>query len=390
MRYEVDRRVAGVAGIVYFLQGAIGIASIALPLYLRAQGFSITKISLLSSIASIPWFLKIVYGAISDAVPIWGMRRKSYLLICGVISFGGWFLLGTLPPLAGSLIVSMMLANLGLAAMDVVTDGLVVERSDGENAQRYQSISWGARSGGALVSGVIGGWMAATMPHRLIFVITGLLSFLALGAVLFLKEEIGPARRSVIRSIVDSIRLLFRGDLLWLSLLLLIAGLPASLGIPFFFYMYENLGFDEVFMGLLTSVGWFGAMVGCFLFVRFFRGISLKKSLFLAVVLSFIQVLMLLLIRGHASAFLVVLTGGVLAYVTLLPFMTAAARLTHGTGLEGALFAMLMSLYNFSQVAAKMVGGFLYDKMGISLLIVLTAAAGAVSLVMIPRLKTLE
>lgn len=37
------------------------------------------------SIVHIPWSLKILYGLISDNVPICGTRRKSYLVIMGIL-----------------------------------------------------------------------------------------------------------------------------------------------------------------------------------------------------------------------------------------------------------------------------------------------------------------
>ena len=39
------------------------------------------------SIIHIPWSFKILYGLISDNVPIMGTRRKSYLIIMGAIDF---------------------------------------------------------------------------------------------------------------------------------------------------------------------------------------------------------------------------------------------------------------------------------------------------------------
>lgn len=36
-------------------------------------------------IAGLPWVVKPLYGFISDTVPIFGMRRRPYLIACGVI-----------------------------------------------------------------------------------------------------------------------------------------------------------------------------------------------------------------------------------------------------------------------------------------------------------------
>ena len=39
------------------------------------------------TIIHLPWSFKILYGLISDNVPICGTRRKSYLIIMGIIQF---------------------------------------------------------------------------------------------------------------------------------------------------------------------------------------------------------------------------------------------------------------------------------------------------------------
>ena len=37
------------------------------------------------SMIHLPWSIKIVYGLISDNVPIMGTRRKSYIVLMGVL-----------------------------------------------------------------------------------------------------------------------------------------------------------------------------------------------------------------------------------------------------------------------------------------------------------------
>jgi MFS family permease len=39
------------------------------------------------SLIHLPWSVKILYGLISDNVPIFGTRRKSYLVIMGLVQF---------------------------------------------------------------------------------------------------------------------------------------------------------------------------------------------------------------------------------------------------------------------------------------------------------------
>lgn len=39
------------------------------------------------SIIHLPWSIKLLYGLVSDNVPIFGTRRKSYIIIMGILQF---------------------------------------------------------------------------------------------------------------------------------------------------------------------------------------------------------------------------------------------------------------------------------------------------------------
>lgn len=385
--------VTRLAAVVYFIQGSLGIAGIALPLYLRAQGFSISKITFVVSIVSIPWFLKIFYGAISDTFPIFGLRRKPYLIICSILSSLGWLLLSFLPPDEKWLILAMMIANLGLAATDVITDGLVVEYSRKGSAQTYQAIAWGARSIGSVISGFTGGLLAAKISAQSVFLITATLPLISLSATFFLREkpwkESSNKRKNILTPIVKSFRCIIHGDLKWFVLFLLVLSSSVAIGTPLFFYMREILKFDEIFLGILNSVTWFGAIIGCFIFVKFFRKISLHKALFIAVIIGFFDILMTLAIKDHASAFAISLILGILGYMVLLPLFSSSATLAHATGVESSLFAILMSLFNLGQALASFMGGLLFEWIGLKALIISTAFFGLLALFIIPRFRSI-
>jgi MFS family permease len=388
-------RVAWLAAVVYFVQGSLGITGVALPLFLRDQGFSIAKITFISSVSAAPWFFKIIYGAVSDAFPIWRLRRKPYLVLYSACSCLGWILMAFVPAQEYWLIAAMMTSNLGLAATDVITDALVVEHSRTGTAQIYQSIAWGARSAGAVVSGIVGGILAAKLNPRWIFLITGSLPLISLIVAARLPEKPeasskrGSIRGNILIPILESVRYILRGDLKWFCLFIFLASSSAAFGTPFFFYMRETLKFDEVFLGILNSIVWFGAIIGCWIFLKFFRRIALRKTLYWAVGIGFINILLILLVKDHATAFFVWFFSGILGYLILLPIFSSAAKLSHATGVEGSLFAILMSLFNLGQAASGYGGGYLYGFIGLNPLIVLTAFLFLASFLVIPRLKTL-
>ena len=78
-----------IVGITAFCQGIIlniiGISHLSefaiAFLFKDTFGLEPDKLSYIYSIVSIPWLFKPIFGYISDTYPIFGYRRKSYLLI---------------------------------------------------------------------------------------------------------------------------------------------------------------------------------------------------------------------------------------------------------------------------------------------------------------------
>ena len=79
------------------------------------------------SIIHIPWSFKILYGLISDNVPLCGTRRKSYLCIMGVIQFLTLFSLYCFE-FEDPLVVAIVLATASMseAFTNVVSDAIMV------------------------------------------------------------------------------------------------------------------------------------------------------------------------------------------------------------------------------------------------------------------------
>ena len=67
---------------VYFVQGILGLARLAVSFFLKDDlGLTPTEVGVLTGISSIPWIIKPVFGFLSDGVPIFGYRRRPYLIL---------------------------------------------------------------------------------------------------------------------------------------------------------------------------------------------------------------------------------------------------------------------------------------------------------------------
>jgi MFS family permease len=143
------RRLALIFAVVYFAQGMWYLPNLSITFLLKDTfGLNAAETATFFSITVIPWLIKPVYGLISDFVPLFGQRRKSYFLL----SSGMAAAMGLTLSMMGSytywgVALFFTLMGLGLAFTDVLTDALMVE-----NGQRlgltgpFQAIQWASIS----------------------------------------------------------------------------------------------------------------------------------------------------------------------------------------------------------------------------------------------------
>jgi hypothetical protein len=75
------RRLALLFAIVYFAQGMVYLPEQVVAIVFKERGLTAGQLAAFTWITTIPWFIKPVYGLLSDFVPLFGSRRRSYFLI---------------------------------------------------------------------------------------------------------------------------------------------------------------------------------------------------------------------------------------------------------------------------------------------------------------------
>src|SRR6202171_6548126 len=116
--------------LVYVVEGLGQIGGlIAQPLnnYLKAsQGWTPVQISGFITLFNLPWIIKPVYELISDFVPLFGYRRKSYLLLVNVAAIAGfiWVTQLTAP---SDLLIPLMVTAYTMAISSTLCGAVLVE-----------------------------------------------------------------------------------------------------------------------------------------------------------------------------------------------------------------------------------------------------------------------
>src|SRR5262249_31932415 len=114
--------------------GQIG-GLIAQPLnyYLKqVHGWTPLQITAYLTLFNLPWIIKPIYGLVSDFVPLFGYRRKSYLILANTAAAIGFYLTSQLAK-PDELIFTLMLTAYAMAISSTLCGAVLVE-----NGQRLQ------------------------------------------------------------------------------------------------------------------------------------------------------------------------------------------------------------------------------------------------------------
>ena len=385
---------------VYFVQGALGLSRLAVTFFYKDElHMSPAEMAAFGGITTLPWIIKPLYGFLSDGVPIFGYKRRSYLVLAGLIGCLSWLALGTFIHDVPSAIAAVVIGSASVAISDVVADSLVVERSrdspnSSETAGNLQSMCWATAAIGGILSAYFSGSLLEIVSPRTIFTITALFPLLISAASFLIvekpsippirqKDSVGDLILPEVESFwtttvaqLETLRATFVNPRIYLPVLFIFcwqaSPTPDS---AMFFFATNDLGFQPEFLGRVRLASNLAALVGVIVYRTWLKNVPVKKVILWASLLSVPLSLSQLLLVTHANRALgipdqlfsltdsVVLT--VLGQVAFMPTLVLASSLCP-PGVEGTLFATLMSIYNASGTLSSELGAGLTSILGIT------------------------
>src|SRR3974390_3453705 len=115
---------------VYVVEGVgevDGLIAQPLSFYLKeVHGWTALQVSAFLTIFNFPWVIKPIYGAFSDFVPLFGYRRKPYLLAANIVAACGFFWVTRLTA-PGELLWALQLTAYAMAISSTVCGAVLVE-----------------------------------------------------------------------------------------------------------------------------------------------------------------------------------------------------------------------------------------------------------------------
>jgi MFS family permease len=388
------RRLALIFAIVYFAQGMWYLPNLSITFLLKDTfGLSAAQTATFFSITVIPWLIKPVYGLISDFVPLFGQRRKSYF----ILSSGMAAAMGLMLTMMGSytywgIAIFFTLMGLGLAFTDVLTDALMVE-----NGQRlgltgpFQAVQWAAISFASILVGVGGGWLAQQKLLSATFLIATVFPLITLAMAIFMiKEPHVEGGDRQFRDTWAAIRGAIGSRTLWIVAgFIFLYNFSPSFGPSLVYYATDQLHFSKIFLGTLDSFVYASGIVGTAVYFAFSKSFPLKHLIYFAIVAGVTATLAYLGYQGQVSAVVLSLLYGSVSMFIQLTFLDLAARACPKRA-EATFFALLTSVYNGAVQISQITGGWLYDQLGFTRLIFISAGFTALCWLLVPLLKLEE
>jgi folate/biopterin transporter len=373
------------------------------------------ELSAITGLLVLPWTVKPLYGFLSDGFPLFGYRRRSYLILAGFVGFASYALLawgmgGAEGESSKSMmltvtIVLLMLSSGSIAFSDVVADGIVVQKTREANergddpaiAGGLQSLCWGSAAVGGLISAYFSGSLLETMSPRQVFGIASFLPLLVAGMSLLIEEV--PVQRKVASgssTTNGSVLANFIESESMASIKQQISSLSASLSRPSLFkpvlfiflwqatptsegamlyFLTNDIGFGPEFLGRVRLVTAASSLFGVWLYQKLLRRVEIKNVLLWTSIISVPLGLTQLLLISHYNRELGIpdsafvfgddVALSILGELAFLPTLVLAARLCPA-GVEAVLFATLMSIYNGASTVGTELGAGLTKLLGVT------------------------
>jgi folate/biopterin transporter len=395
---------------VYFVQGILGLARLAVSFFLKDDlGLTPAQVAALIGIAALPWVTKPLIGFFSDGKPLLGYRRRSYLVLSGLLGAIAWLALALIVDTAWSATLAILVSSLSVAISDVIVDSLVVERVKQESlakAGSLQSLTWGCSALGGLITAYLSGWLLEHLTSQTVFLITACFPLLVVAVAWLIVEqpvkneqELNPVSQQFQqlwqtikqKSILAPVAFIF----FWQA--------TPSADSAFFFFTTNELGFSPEFLGRVRLVTSVAALIGIWLYQRWLKQIPFRVILGWSIVISAVLGMTTLLLVTHANRAMgigdrwfslgdsLILT--VMGEITFMPILVLSARLCPA-GIEASFFALLMSIWNLSGLLSHELGALLTHWLGVTetnferlwLLLVITNLSSLLPLPFLPLL----
>jgi len=352
-------------GLLYFTQGTIlGYFASLNALYMLANGLDMSQVGIFSTIALIPFIIKILFGIISDRYNLLGFgHRKPYILIGLLVQIICLIIVANINPgeMYWGYVALAFFLQLGMAFYDTCTDGLALDITPENEKGILQGFMVGGRSVGVIAAASLAGFIAQHVSWQAVFYFLAVLTLIPIPLLFFIKEMKRTADMRFNWAAFGAFKsrqvLAVAG--VGLIVFLVIVGSNQLVNPSY----AAKLDIDLGTAGLITTVWGIGCVAGALLGGGVMDKLGNKKALGLSVLLVVPAMVLLALVKSLPMMWVVTVFFGIAYGLSQAIYFALAMKYTRAD-IAASMYSILMAVTNIGQGIGLGVGGGIADKAG--------------------------
>jgi MFS family permease len=368
-----------------------GLANLALRFLLKDHlHLTATDLAAFFAITKLAWYCKPFAGLLADKVPLFGTRRRGYLVTFSTVAAGLWFILPWAHNTYAMMLGLVLAINFALMMVHTTLGGMLVEVGQSLGATgRISAVRSGTESFGWLLAGLAGGWIAAHLLQFGFLINAGLMLVLAiLFATLLRERQATPTAGRAPTATPGQLRDLVRHHTLWIAAgFWVLVKFSPGFGTPLFYYQTESLRFSPQSIGYLGFASAAAGLLGSAFYLQVCRRVPLHRLLWLGVALHAGSALTYFAYQSFGAALAIEALYGLCTALAFMPIFDLLARATPKQ-FAALGYALIFSLGSLSVSGSDLIGSWIFEHFNRSFtaMILINSATSALVLVAIPFL----
>ena len=347
------------------------------------------------SFISFPYIFQPLFGLISDTFPIYGYKRKTYLILCGSFNFFLWLIISFFGLKQFFAVFILFMINLNYTFISACSGGILVEVSKkltltDKKLERFNA-SHTYKNIGMILSSVLRGYIIELFGIKINFMLAGIISLLnVVAGIIYYESNLnstkGEHHYQIIKNNSNDIDeesqpisnpqkgqnffsvIKNKNILIPLFLVLFFSSTPSYFESSFY-YLSDMKGFKARNFGELTIYIMILMLITSILYKNYLKSFNKRKIIFWSIFISFCCscIFNLYISFNLNSKMLVILS--ISLYVTIKSIcskpMLDLAFLSCPKGFEGSVMGLYGSALSFGKTISTFLGSLLTLSFGI-------------------------
>jgi MFS family permease len=314
-------------------------------------------------LSGIAWYFKPLAGILTDAFPVFGSRRRTYLVVSASLGALVWLAVCVVPHQYNSLLWMMMLLSIFMMTASTVIGAILVEAAHASGTSgRLTALRFAVQYGCSIFSALCGGylatlwfgWTAISCAFVLFLIVPVTFMTLREERVTANSAEIIAGAGRQLKRIVGARTMWAAGGLI--ALFYIAPGFTTAL----FYKQQSELHMAPPAQGVLNMIAAAGAIAGALTYLFACRRFRLRTLLLACLSLATITTLGYLFYSSVANARAIEAIHGFAAAVATMSLVDLSVRATPA-GSEGLGYALMISINNFARLGTDFMGSAMLD-----------------------------